>query len=156
MKTPTGPKYRQTPVPVPEPAPYTPAARRDITLIPITRNGETIYVSSPIETILEAFQQLAAYHPSSAREVEQVAERQADMFAEIGKAYNDWATQLTDGQPFEQAFADSIREIGVAISATGSIAQNAHQTFRAAHAADIARYEDPRPDEGMWNGDRNR
>lgn len=144
MKTQTGPKYHQKPIPVPDP--YSPAKRRDI-----TRNGETIHVSDPVDIIIEAFQQLASYHPGSATEVERVAARQPEMFAEIGKAYSDWANNLTDGQPFEQHFADSIREIGVAVSATGGVAQSAHQTMRTVHAADFARIEDPRNDEGMWD-----
>ena len=156
MKTPTGPKYHRPPIPVPGPAPYAPAARRDITLIPITRNGELIYVSSPVDTIVEAFQQLATFHPGSAKEVEQVLVQQTEMFAQIGAAYSNWADQLRDGMPFEAAVADQVREIGHGAAAVGSVAQNAHQTFRTAHAADIARYEDPRPDEGMWDPGVNR
>jgi hypothetical protein len=129
---------------------------RNLNMIPITRNGEVIYVSDPVDTVIEAFQQLASYNPGSAVEVEQVAARQVEMFNEIGRAYSNWATSLTDGQPFEQAFADSIREIGVAVSATSGIAQNAHQTMRAAHAADFKRIEEPRQDEGMWDPGSNR
>ena len=63
---------------------------------------------------------------------------------------------MRDGMPFAAPFADSVSEIGVAIAATSGLAQSSHATMRAAHEADFKRFEDPRPDEGMWNPERNR
>lgn len=150
MKTATGPKHK-----TPNPSPTNPTPSPISNVIPINRKALR-NMSGPVDTIVEAFQQLATFHPSSAVEVEQVLIQQQEMFAQIGAAYSHWAEQLTGGMPFEQAVADQVREIGVAASAVGGVAQNAHQTYRTAHAADIARIEQPRPDEGMWDPGANR
>ena len=150
MKVPSGPKTSAG-VPTPDPSPKNPTGD----VIPINRKALR-NMSGPVETITAAFQQLATFHPGSATEVEQVVAGQIEMWQEIGRAYSEWASQLTDGQPFEQAFADQVREIGSAAAAVGSVAQAAHQTMRAAHATDFKRFEEPRPDEGMWDPGVNR
>jgi hypothetical protein len=152
MKVPSGPKTTPRPSPTsPTPSPIDPNSN----VIPINRKALSA-MSDPVDTINEAFHQLATYHPGSAREVEQTTARLAEMFAGIGQSFTVWAQSLTDGQPFEQAFADQIREIGAAVAAVGGVAQEAHRTMRVAHEADFKRFEDPRPDEGMWNPESNR
>lgn len=150
MKTATGPKRK-----TPNPSPTSPTPSPISNVIPINRKAVRA-MSDPVDGIIEAFQQLAQFHPGSAREVEQVLTRQQEMFAQIAAAYHNWADQLSSGMPFEQAVADSVREIGSGTGALASLATNAHATFRAAHAADIARIEQPRPDEGMWDPGANR
>lgn len=140
-------------LPVPDP---TPAPVRDITLTPIHRNGELIYVSDPNEAIMEAFQNMASFQPSSAREVEQWLQQQHETLQAVVASYSILADRMRDEMPFAAPVADSVREIGIAIGAAGGIAQSAHQTLRVAHEADIRRYEDPRPGEDMWNPEVNR
>jgi hypothetical protein len=157
LKTPTGPKHAVViPFPTRKPEPLAPAAVRDFTMTPIHRNGELIYVSNPNESIVDAFQQMAAFHPESARDVEAWLKEQQEMLTQIGQSYGVLSDRMRDGMPFAAPVTDAVREIGVALAAVGGIAQSAHQTFMVAHEADRKRYEDPRPDEGMWNPERNR
>lgn len=147
MQTQAGEKFYRIPIA------GSAASFQSTSSLPPARKAQT-QMSDPVDVIVDAFHQLASYHPGSATEVERVLARQPEMFAEIGKAYNDWANSLTDGQPFEQHLGDAVREIGIAVSATGGVAQSAHQTMRTVHAADFARIEEPRNDEGMWNPER--
>ena len=124
--------------------------------MPVKQNGNVIYVSSPNDMIREAFQQMAAFHPSSATEVEAWAADLGDTLTDVGRSFGVLADQMRDGMPFAAPFADSVREIGVAIAASAGLAQSSHATMRAAHEADFKRFEDPRPDEGMWDPGVNR
>lgn len=151
MKVPSGPKTSAT-APTPRtPSPIDPNSN----VIPINRKALQA-MSTPTEVIVDAFQQLAAFQPGSAREVEQFLERQQEMLNQIGQAYGVLSDRMRDGMPFAAPVADSVREIGVALASVGGIAQSAHQTLRVAHEADIRRYEDPRPGEDMWNPEKNR
>lgn len=157
-KAQSGPKHK-TPTPDPAPTPDRPLATVTPivqTLMPIKQNGEVIYVSSPNDLIREAFQQMAAFHPSSATEVEAWVADLAGTLTEVGQSFGVLADQMRNGMPFAAPFADSVQEIGVAIGASSGLAQNAHATMRAAHESDFQRIEDPRPDEGMWNPEANR
>jgi hypothetical protein len=148
MKVPAGPKTTTPPdSPVPPTIPDN--------VIPINRKRQ-LAMSTPTEVIVDAFQQLAAFQPESAREVEQFLEQQQEMLSQIGQSYGVLSDRMRDGMPFAAPVADSVREIGVALASVGGIAQSAHQTLRVAHEADIRRYEDPRPGEDMWNPEKNR
>lgn len=158
MKTPSGPKTAppkpSTPSPDPVPlATVTPIVR---TMIPINQNGNVIYVSNPNDLIREAFQQMSQFHPGSATEVEQWNADLAETLNDVGRSFGVLADQMRDGMPFAAPYADSVREIGVAIAATAGLAQSAHATMRAAHESDFNRIENPRPDEGMWDPGVNR
>lgn len=155
MKTPAGPKHPNQ-APKPAPSPLAPAIVRDINLMPINQNGNVIYVSDPNQTIVEAFQQLTAFHPTGAVEVETWLAQHPETLQQVGAAYGALADRMRDQMPFAAPVADAVREIGVALAAAGGIAQQAHQTMRAAHTADFQRFEEPRPDEGMWNPENNR
>lgn len=157
MKVPSGPKHKQPGTPTPTPdqplASVTPIVRN---LMPVKQNGNVIYVSSPNDMIREAFQQMAAFHPGSAAEVEAWVSDLGETLNDVGRSFGVLADQMRDGMPFAAPFADSVREVGVAIAASSGLAQSAHATMRAAHEADFKRFEDPRPDEGMWNPEANR
>lgn len=155
MKTPTGPKH-PIPAPKPAPSPLTPAVARDINLMPIKQNGNVIYVSDPNAAIVDAFQQLTAFHPTGAVEVETWLAQHPETLQQVGAAYAALADRMRDQMPFAAPVADAVREIGVALASAGGIAQSAHQTMRAAHVADFQRIEEPRPDEGMWDPGANR
>lgn len=156
MKVPTGPKATPRVQDRPAPAPVSPAVVRDLTMTPINRNGAVIYVSNPNQVILDAFQQMAAFQPEGARDVEVWLAEQQEMLSQFGQAYGVLSDRMRDSMPFAAPVADSVREIGVALASVGGIAQSAHQTLRVAHEADIRRYEDPRPGEDMWNPEKNR
>lgn len=159
MKAPSGPKAATKPGnPTPPKTPSPLASVTPITrdLIPIKQNGNVVYVSSPNDMIREAFQQLAAFHPGSASEVEAWIADLGETLNDVGRSFGVLADQMRDGMPFAAPFADSVREVGVAIAASSGLAQSAHATMRSAHEADFKRYEDPRPDEGMWNPEANR
>lgn len=124
--------------------------------MPIKHNGDVIYVSNPNEQIVEAFRAMTAFHPTSASEVETWLAQHPETLTEVGAAYAVLADSMRDSMPFAAPVADAVREIGVALASAGSIAQSAHQTMRAAHIADFDRFENPRPDESMWNPENNR
>lgn len=149
MKVPSGPKATTNPGnPTP---PNTPD-----NVIPINRKAVQSMASNPYESIMEAFQHLAAFEPSSASEVEQLLLQHHEMLQAVGNSYGVLADRMRDGMPFAAPVADSVREIGIAIASVGGIAQSAHQTMRVAHEADFRRYEDPRPGEDLWNPEKNR
>lgn len=107
------------------------------------------------DAVSDAFSRLSSFEASSAKEVEQLIMEQPEMFATIGKHYEVLADRMVSDMPFDPAVADAVRDLGAAISAVGQVAEGAHATMRQAHEADFARTESPRPDEDMWNPERN-
>jgi hypothetical protein len=109
---------------------------------------------SPREAIADAFAQLAHWEPESGTDVARLMEEFKDMFDTIGTSFTTLADRMQSEMPLAAPVVDSVRDIGAGVLSMGSIAENAHSVMLEEHEADLARQNDPRPGENLWNPEK--
>lgn len=142
------------PVTVPEPkAKAQPGPVHVITFLPQKENSVSSSMG-PYQAVTDAFNQLAAFQPESAGEMDRFLAYQHEMFQEISGSYTTLADRMQSEMPYGASSADATRDLGAAFGGLANVAQDVYQAFREEHADELARLENPRPDEGQWDTGR--
>lgn len=97
----------------------------------------------------------AAYAPEGAMKVLALLESMPDGLQSIAAAVNTIATASDERFPFDDAVADSLNSVYQQLLGAVQAMEEVGPAFRAAHAADIARHEEPRAGEEMWDVKNN-
>lgn len=107
--------------------------------------------STPQQIIIEAFNQLAAYHTQSATEMEQHLASDPEMWRQIGASITSFADSVQSNMPYGPATGDALRDLAAAVGTIADLSSNVHATFRSEHEVELQRIEAPRADEGQWD-----
>lgn len=124
---------------------------------PITAPGHTPKASTPVTTtetqaLTEAIQQnIGGFEPKHALDVEAFLVGLNETFSELSNSLSIAAERLRGDFPIEASVTDLIDQMGVHAATLGEYAQEGHRVFRLAHAADLERHENPRPQEEAWD-----
>lgn len=123
---------------------------------PITAPGQP-KASTPVTTVetqalTEAIQQnIGGFEPKHALDVEAFLVGLNDTFSELSNSLATAAERLRGDFPIEASVTDLIDQMGVHAATLTEYAQEGHRVFRLAHAADLERHENPRPQEEAWD-----
>lgn len=110
---------------------------------------------SSVDAVSDAFSHIANYQPQSALDFERFLAEQAQVLVTMGSAYRALAQRAGSDMPFGAAVADSIADLGSGFVGLEKIAGQLPTTLRAAHPTEFSRIEQPRPQEELFNPDRN-
>jgi hypothetical protein len=121
-----------------------------------TTKKETATMSTPNDSIVEAFAALANFDPENATEMEQFVRSLAELHTEIGNSFNTLATSWQDEQPVDPAVTELIQNIASCYVGLADLSDETHQTFRTAHADQLANIEDPQKNAHKWDVTQNR
>lgn len=121
---------------------------------PHDRREEQIKMSTR-DAINDAMAQIAQFEPQSGMDIVRFLEEQGDNVSAMGEAFTTLADRMASEMPLASPVVDAVRDLGAGLLSLVGIAQDAHGTMLAAHEADLQRIENPRPNEGLWNPDRN-
>ena len=61
------------------------------------------------------------------------------------------AERLGEEFPVDPSVPEHLQEIAATVAGMGEFASEAHALHRAAHAAELERIENPRPNESLWD-----
>lgn len=101
--------------------------------------------------ITDAAQALSAWNPDTPEETKSALMSLPGELRDLGAGLTAMAENLAGNYPYASSIADTIRDLGAAVSATESSAEDAAMAFVREHEADLQRHEAPRPNEAHWN-----
>lgn len=86
-------------------------------------------MSTPMEVIQDAFNQLAQFEPQTAGDWERFLSSQHELFSNMGQAYNTLAERARNGMAFNAATAESLQDLAAAVASLSDMAEQSHQAF---------------------------
>jgi hypothetical protein len=140
------PRPASTPRPAPQTrfqAPFTPAGGHMPT-------GTTAGGTTPIaEAGEEAAKTFTSYQPENLTDIGQIFPDTAAFFRGLAGSVSHLATHLGDETPLHPSLVEAIQEAVGVMAGLGDHFEELHGQFRAAHADDLERIEEPRTGETM-------
>lgn len=105
-----------------------------------------------IEAAAEAVQQhIGGFEPENAADLERFLSELPGYFDSVANAFRNVADTLSDRYPVEAVVTERLREIGATIGGMSEFSGEAHAAHRAVHEKELARIENPRPGESLWD-----
>ena len=101
--------------------------------------------------IADAAQSLAAFNPDEPTEMKSALMSLPGEMRDLGAGIAALAENIAANYPYAPAVADTLRELGAAVSATEQGAEDAAMAFVREHEVDLNRHEAPRANEQHWN-----
>lgn len=117
-----------------------------------TPNMSNTMISSLTEAVRD---HLGAWQPESANDILDMISGLQEFYGELGNAVVGVGEHLASDHPVDASVTEAIKQMGMATGQIGEYGREVHATFRAAHAEDLRRLEEPRAGEHEWNTDRN-
>jgi hypothetical protein len=112
--------------------------------------------NATIASLTEAVRDhLGSWQPESALDILGMISGLQDLYHELGSNVVNVGERLASDHPIDQSVTEALKQMGMATSQIGEYGSEVHATFRAAHAEDLRRLEEPRPGEHEWNTDYN-
>lgn len=112
--------------------------------------------NATITSLTEAVRDhLGSWQPESASDIEGMISGLRDFYSELGSAVVGVGEHLASDHPIDASVTEALKQMGMATAQIGEYGREVHATFRAAHAEDLRRLEEPRAGEHEWNTDRN-
>jgi hypothetical protein len=147
----TGPDPEPEKPAEPEPEPQTrPATIRPQARVITTRKDPT--VSNHIDAAAEAIDQhVGSWEPENAVDLDQFLGSLPRLFESLSGSIQHVAERLGSEFPVEPVVAQRLHEIAVSISGMADFSGEAHAVHRVAHAREMERIENPRPNERLWD-----
>jgi hypothetical protein len=109
-------------------------------------------VSSHIDAATEAVSQhIGAWEPENALDLDAFLAGLPRLFEAVASSVASVAERLGSEFPVHPSVPDHLREIAATVAGMGEFAGEAHAIHRTAHAAEMERIEDPRPNERLWD-----
>jgi len=152
---PTPPKPRPAPEPAHQHRPAAPAPPVRFLPPPGRPAKEDRTMPAIIDQITEAHDGLAGWQPENMRDVEQFLARLPEVASSLAAAVSRVADHLAAETPTAASVVDVLHEAASSIFSVSDPVQTAHGVFRTEHEAELARLEEPRPGEAMWDVQAN-
>ena len=137
LTAPSGPRY-----PIPRPLP-----------VPETKGPQ---MSGSIDAVADAYASVAAFSPENKDELENFLSRLRELKESEANALKTLGDRFVSEYPMAAPIADAFMELASATAALTDHCDSILTTFRNAHAEDIERIENPRPNEEWFDVSRNR
>jgi hypothetical protein len=114
--------------------------------------GGTNHMSTPVAQATEAVQEsFGSYDPEHMQPVGTWLEDLPEFFREQANAFNAMITRLREEYPMDPGVADHYESLVGQLSQMGEHAEEGVGIYRAAHAKEIERLEEPRANEAAWD-----
>ncbi|WP_157434194.1 hypothetical protein [Actinoalloteichus sp. GBA129-24] len=101
--------------------------------------------------ISDAAQSLAAFNPDEPTQMKNALMALPGEIRDLGAGFAALAENIAANYPYAPSVADTLRELGAAVSATEQGAEDAAMAFVREHEVDLNRHESPRANEQHWN-----
>jgi hypothetical protein len=109
-------------------------------------------VSSHIDAATEAISQhIGAWVPQNALDLDEFLLGLPLLFEALAASVAGVADRLGAEFPVHPSVPEHLQEIAATVAGMGEFAGEAHAIHRVAHAAEMERIEDPRPNERLWD-----
>ena len=129
-----------------QPAGDVPADRKDV-----AEKGHHS-VSSHIDAAIEAVSQnIGGWVPESALDLDMFLAGLPVLFETMASSVANVAERLGSEFPVHPSVPEHLQEIAATVAGMGEFAGEAHAIHRVAHAAEMERIENPRPNERLWD-----
>jgi hypothetical protein len=119
--------------------------------------GDRQAVSGHIDAATEAVSEyIGAWAPENALELDSFLAGLPRLFEALAAAMAGVAERLGSEFPVQPSVPEHLLEIASTVAGMGDLAAEAHAIHRVAHAAEMERIENPRPNEELWDVAGNR
>lgn len=109
-------------------------------------------VSSPIDAATEALtENIGAWVPENALDLDAFLSGLPRLFEAVASSVSCVAERLGSEFPVHPSVPEHLQEIAATVAGMGEFAGEAHALHRVAHATEMERIEEPRPNEGLWD-----
>jgi len=109
-------------------------------------------VSNHIDAATEAVSEhIGTWEPENALDLDAFLAGLPRLFEAVASAVASVAERLGSEFPVHPSVPDHLREIAATVAGMGEFAGEAHAIHRIAHATEMERIEDPRPNERLWD-----
>jgi hypothetical protein len=135
----------------PDPQPRPGARARPTLRDAPTRKGQHA-VSSHIDAATEAVSEnIGAWVPANALDLDMFLAGLPRLFETVASSVATVAERLGSEFPVHPSVPEHLQEIAATVAGMGEFAGEAHAIHRTAHAAEMERIENPRPNEELWD-----
>ena len=110
-------------------------------------------ISAAAEEVTSA---MAGFDPANLKELEGIFPDLKELFDGLATGIRGLSAKYGDELPVKPVVAEAIAEIAATCAGLSAATEEAHGTFRSAHADEIERIENPRPNEQVWDTTSNR
>jgi hypothetical protein len=109
-------------------------------------------VSSHIDAATEAIESsIGTWVPENALDLDAFLAGLPRLFEAVASSVAGVADRLGSEFPVHPSVPEHLQEIAATVAGMGEFAGEAHAIHRVAHAAEMERIEDPRPNESLWD-----
>jgi hypothetical protein len=113
-------------------------------------------VSSHIDAATEAVEEnIGAWVPENAVDLDSFLLGLPRLFEAVASSVAGVAERLGADFPVDPSVPEHLQEIAATMAGMGEFAGEAHSIHRTAHAAELERIENPRPNEAIWDVSEN-
>ena len=114
-------------------------------------------MNSHIDAATEAVSEsIGAWAPENALDLDSFLAGLPGLFEAVAASVASVAERLGSEFPVDPSVPDHLQEIAATVAGMGEYAAEAHAIHRLAHAAEMERIENPRPNEELWDVAGNR
>lgn len=107
------------------------------------------------ERVLEAYREaIGGWEPENLPDTDAFLAGFGDLYRGMAEVNTGLADKLDSDTPVDRAVADYMRDTAGGMNNMGDGGDELHQTWRSANAKDIARHEEPRPHEEVFDVSR--
>jgi hypothetical protein len=109
-------------------------------------------VSNHVDAAADAVSQyIGSWAPENALDLDAFLSGLPRLFEALASSVASVAERLGSDFPVHPSVPDHLREIAATVAGMGEFAGEAHAIHRTAHAEEMMRIEDPRPNEQLWD-----
>ena len=109
-------------------------------------------MSNHIDAATEAVSEhIGTWEPENALDLDAFLAGLPRLFEAVASSIAGVADRLGSEFPVHPSVPDHLREIAATVAGMGEFAGEAHAIHRIAHATEMERIEDPRPNERLWD-----
>ena len=109
-------------------------------------------MSNSIDAAIDAVSEnIGSWVPENALDLDVFLAGLPRLFEAVAASVSGVADRLGSEFPVDAAVPDHLHEIAATVAGMGEFAGEAHQIHRVAHAAEMDRIENPRPNERLWD-----
>jgi hypothetical protein len=119
-----------------------------------TKSGEEGHhtVSNHVDAAADAVSQyIGSWAPENALDLDAFLSGLPRLFEALASSVASVAERLGSDFPVHPSVPDHLREIAATVAGMGEFAGEAHAIHRTAHAEEMMRIENPRPNERLWD-----
>jgi hypothetical protein len=113
-------------------------------------------VTSHIDAAAEAVSEhIGSWEPENALALDAFLQGLPRLFEAVASSVGHVAERLGSEFPVHPSIPEHLREIAATVAGMSEFAGEAHHIHRVAHAKEMERIEDPRPNERLWDVTEN-